>query len=756
MRERLDFSSISGIIRENMRIDGLSDEELFYSLFFHAFEQKKYHISIPDGSDVSHYLNGQRGITQAIYAVYAENGNIRYLKQGVSTVLHSVTDIDRVVEQLTLLLKNDRTISFLKRRKLNSYSKDSETFITECLMFGMSRKSIKRDSDGIRKKDFLLSDYVLDTRTPSAGSVFVGRDSELESIHERLQAEFCLFLEGIGGIGKSELAKQYVKKYKKHYENVLYLRYTGSLKQTIVNIHFVDDTPDKSEELLFEEHFRFFQLLDSSTLVILDNFDTVPEEETLFHQFIDMNFRLLCTTRSHIEEVSIQPVHEIQEMGYLLELFYAYAPHANKKESVVIDIIEEVYCHTLTVEMAAKTLTVSCLEPEELLSALRTEGVHLSNPNKIKVTKDSETTKKRLYRHIQTLFRLQELSRNNLDTLRYMALMPETGISRSIFHQWQHTQDYNSVNDLIHLGWIQRDSETDHISLHPLIHEVIKQFEAPNFQNCAKILQGIYTDCFCYGLDFPYYREILSTIESIYENITVDDADSSYLFMCSTMDYLDKYGNVSVTERILNIMEKHISTGNKHRKETAVYYNYSGGVALTKNDLKTALKLFQYGILYTEPVNMENAELASNLYSNFGAVSLKLGNVKDGKDYIKKAVNIREKYALPFNQNALIQEIYVSQIMAASGKPKDAIQRLSELITSIEESPYPMESSLGKLYVTRGILKRVFISSSSAKDDLEKARQYMNDSLPPEHPLLKQAQDLFNWGNLQISEKISK
>ncbi len=158
---------------------------------------------------------------------------------------------------------------------------------------------------------------------------------------------------------KNNIPKSKIQ-HKSYYEKILYLRYTCSVKQTIVNMHFIDDTPDKSDEQIFEEHFRFLQLLDSNTLVILDNFDTVPEEDTLFHRFLDLKFRLLCTTRNHIEEVSIQPVHEIKGMGYLLELFYTYAPNAHKKESVVIDIIEEVYCHTLTVEMAAITLSFFC------------------------------------------------------------------------------------------------------------------------------------------------------------------------------------------------------------------------------------------------------------------------------------------------------------------------------------------------------------------------------------------------------------
>lgn len=105
-----------------------------------------------------------------------------------------------------------------------------------------------------------------------------------------------------------------------------------------------------------------------------------------------------------------------------------------KKKYIVDEIIEEVYRHTLTVEVAAKTMSVSCLEPEKLLSVLQKEGIKLSNPNKVSVTKDSRIQKDRLYGHVQTLFQLQRLSEWDKEILRYMAPMPELGISKRVFH----------------------------------------------------------------------------------------------------------------------------------------------------------------------------------------------------------------------------------------------------------------------------------------------------------------------------------
>ena len=45
----------------------------------------------------------------------------------------------------------------------------------------------------------------------------IGRDKELEELYTMLEENRHVFLCGIAGIGKSELAKAYAKQYIKHY-----------------------------------------------------------------------------------------------------------------------------------------------------------------------------------------------------------------------------------------------------------------------------------------------------------------------------------------------------------------------------------------------------------------------------------------------------------------------------------------------------------------------------------------------------------
>lgn len=225
MRERLDFYSISKIILDNMDTGGLKNHEYYEVLFRYALEQTKYLIVKPSDTIISRTISGERNVINDMIALYKEAGNVEYLKQDTEKVLAYISDPAYVNEQLCDLLWNDPTVSDDKKTELSEDKESLADFMAGCLLLGFSRNFISRDpknNTASKKKSFLISDYLSDYHFPSVNRVFLGREKELRVIYEYLNNEPCLFLEGIGGIGKSELAKQYGKRYKDAYEHVLF------------------------------------------------------------------------------------------------------------------------------------------------------------------------------------------------------------------------------------------------------------------------------------------------------------------------------------------------------------------------------------------------------------------------------------------------------------------------------------------------------------------------------------------------------
>ena len=91
----------------------------------------------------------------------------------------------------------------------------------------------------------VVVDYIFDADISRPCRWFFEREQELEQFHVLLVVHSKVFLHGIPGVGKSEIAKAYVRKYGKEYANIIYVNYPGDLKQAVINLDFADDMPDE-------------------------------------------------------------------------------------------------------------------------------------------------------------------------------------------------------------------------------------------------------------------------------------------------------------------------------------------------------------------------------------------------------------------------------------------------------------------------------------------------------------------------------
>ncbi len=731
MRDRLDFSTISKIILDNRKIGAMSQVEYYFCLFQYAFKQTNVKLTTPEDAEISKIISGQRNVAKDIIYLYESSFGVTELRTALESIFDELSDIEYVREQIYGILWRDSSISQAKKQELSSNYADTSGFVSECLLFALSRNFLPK-SKKEAGTNLVLSDYLLDTRLPSVSRNFIGRENELKEMEELLKHERCVFLEGIGGIGKSELAKYYANHHKKEYSNVLYLRYNENLRRTILEMDFLDDTMEMSEEERFRNHVRFLKCLDSRTLVILDNFDSAPEDDEMFHTFLSMHFQVLATTRSHITDITCYKVNEIENIEDLKQLFFAYAPGTKQYPEIIVEIIEEVYRHTLTVELAAKTLTASGMEARDFLQAIRTEGLNLKNPNKVVLTKDNVSHKQRLYQHIQTLFQIQGLSPDALDTLRNMVLMPKRGISKVLFHAWQGKQDWNSTNDLVEYGWIQEDTVHNQILLHPYLHEVLLTETVPSITKCANLLKGIFENCILYGMDVPYYNALLNTIESIYRNIKLDDAESATIFMDTTMAYLAKYGRLEAIAMILNLMRNMPEYG-ENKRHMAICDCYTGYVEYMKGNYRKAKQHYLHGLGLLEPFHPVNADLVSNLKNNLGQTYLALGEIQEALSVTEEAISIRQEYGTLSSHDTLVQGFSYAQMLAANGNWKEARKRLFALIRFVKKIE-GMNLFLARLYKSLAVIEAKRLPEESLQH-YRKARQSLLDGFFPEnHP----------------------
>lgn len=214
-----------------------------------------------------------------------------------------------------------------------------------------------------------------------------------------------VFLHGIPGIGKSELAKAYAKQYGKEYTNVIYVNYPGDLKQAVIDLDFADDMPDESDDARFKRHNRFLRSLREDTLLIVDNFNVTASQDQFLDVMLKYRCRILFTTRSRYENHISLEVGELNP-DTLLELVGKFFPEAERKRDEIKEIIALLHGHTFAVELAARLLANGPLKPKALLTKLQKEKAALYAGDKIGTTKDGRNKKATYYDHIHSLFSL--------------------------------------------------------------------------------------------------------------------------------------------------------------------------------------------------------------------------------------------------------------------------------------------------------------------------------------------------------------
>ena len=638
---RCDFSSISTCLKNHIsESNQMSQPDFLYELFEDFMDDPANQDFSMDNGLVCRWLTGQAKISPKISAYYSKPSNQKKLAETIhQNLLPLMSDCNMAMQDIYTLFIQDDTISDAKKKNLASLYKPASSrllFLAKLISFGMERQFIKRDTKNQKliaggALSPIVLDYIMDSEVPKPCRHFIGRDKELEELYTMLEENRHVFLCGIAGIGKSELAKAYAKHYKKHYTNILYVEYTGDLHQDITDMDFIDDPPEISEQERFQRHNRFLRSLKSDTLLIIDNFNVTATQDSFLSVVLKYRCQILFTTRSNLNEYCTFQLKEIKDINILFQLTSAFYSEADKYRSTVEKIIETVHYHTFAVELAAKLLENGISTPGQLLAKLQEERASLDNEDKIKIIKDGQISKATYYSHIHTLFSLYALSRKQQDIMCNLCFLPYTGISARIFAKWLELPTLNEINDLIETGFVQ--TTTRHtISLHPMIKEIALSETKPSVSSCHILLDSLQKICLMHGIEVDYYKKLFQTAGNIIELIEKDDIPKYLLFLENVFPYMDNYnyqkGMKEIIQELKNFLKpKDIGTDS----DRALLLDFQATLEIKP---EKAIKLEKDALAQIENITADNARLVSNLHANLGGRSSRSCKRTHGKKYL--------------------------------------------------------------------------------------------------------------------------
>jgi len=504
---------------------------------------------------------------------------------------------------------------------------------------------------------------LLSTSSVIPKKIFCGRDDVLKEISEAFEGgERVVFVHGVGGIGKTQIAKQYAKQHKNDYDVIIYATYDKCLRDILLSDSVFSLSPALTrytmEDGSQEDNDSFFQrkleaireVADERTLVLLDNFDV--EEDEHLEAFVSAKFRLLVTSRCdysrYYHTVKVDPIVSIEHLKDIFMQNYA-GDEVCREDPALTEMIELVNRHTYTVELLALHMENSGQSAEEMLAEIKKRGI-MSLDEEVR---NSEMKTSVAYENLLKMFKIFSLTEEERTVLMYLSLMPIGGVNVRNFREWADLSSSRIIKSLETRSWIIRN--VDGIALHPIIREVVKHEIPATEENCKAFLDR-FTDTIldkkAWHFKMPEKERYLGISKSILEEfskITTGTEELYYYVQCLASFAFEIDYATELAKRLYDFQRSH--TGEKSFKTARAAFKvgwmYANGMQ-TPQALSTALEWLTLSdeiFMQTELTNTDEISRHTLNKNNLVSVCLKLYDYTGEQHYYDQAVACAE-YAL--------------------------------------------------------------------------------------------------------------
>ncbi len=316
--------------------------------------------------------------------------------------------------------------------------------------------------------------------------LFRGRDDKIEELHDCLESRNIVFVTGFGGLGKSDLCREYIRRFRKtDGYKVVWITYTNSFRETIARGIGFTNIRDSDYGLNTDELFKAKQNAmggEENILVVVDNYE--PGED--FSDLKDLkacNCKAIITTRSSdlpnsYARVEIGPLSDEDSFQLLRETIKEKKrPWVDENRYTVSNLFSVIDNNTLMICILGELINKEDVDTDDLFQYLLK-----SKNDKVYSAKDDDDHYDTVMGHLRSLFRLSKIDGRALEILKAISLTPLGGIEKGAFLEYSKI-DVQEIDNLVSTNWIQYSNGSDMVTIlmHPLIRELITEDYPPSF-----------------------------------------------------------------------------------------------------------------------------------------------------------------------------------------------------------------------------------------------------------------------------------
>lgn len=210
---------------------------------------------------------------------------------------------------------------------------------------------------------------------PKSEGCILSREKDVKGLHELLTTNPVVFLRGHTGVGKTEMIKDYIKKYRKRYDGVYYTENVFTMEDFIYNlpIGIIDDDVKTKAEVI-DEKIDVVHSMGLVYLFIIDNYLDDIEKLKSFRPLATDRYKVLVLVGDEFE------INEKSEVVYNLNVFskqnsmqiFKYFCKENYRDEEIGKLLDYLLLNPRAIRMSATFLNGSkSYTPDDLIGLMQ-------------------------------------------------------------------------------------------------------------------------------------------------------------------------------------------------------------------------------------------------------------------------------------------------------------------------------------------------------------------------------------------------
>lgn len=523
------------------------------------------------------------------------------------------TDNEQQYQEFRALFESDRTEMdqrLAKKIEMKFTNKETSDAILLLLLWSIFRNNMnllsflyveKADSQPV-SAPAISAEPEIPSAVPLANINFCGYQKELQQAAGLLNEHRCLFIQGIGGIGKTQFAKTLLYRLKDRYQ-LISMTFESSICKMLIGASFQKEErhPQETDEAFARRILKYLiRHTSEKTLILVDNFDT--QFDPMLEEFLSGPYSVIVTTRCSWSHLGT-PVLILNglEKTAQQELFCKHygRPLSEQQAGHELPELLRLLCgHPLTIELIAGLMRRKHKTISDMIQILCEQGITPELGGNVPSGFGKAET---VYEHIRKLFSLESLNQDELQIMKDMTLLPVKGTDLGRFSALSAPADSETIMQLFERSWVMYDETEDIVSLHPLICDVI-------IGECCKTMDDTKEFLRCFTDAIHDTWDMLLSDKQAYMDITLrilqrfPNVRSDMLLLYQNMSFLAMHMNydqlkADLTAQCLSVV-KSSEGDNSERAASNFYYvaddaTYHGDFEKSITYIKLAIDIMQ-------------------------------------------------------------------------------------------------------------------------------------------------------------------